>query len=277
MPDGIQIATVLLFAAVGLFFGGWVNAVVRRFPGADPSTKAPGTCDSCGATLQWQDTIPIVSYLSLLGKCRYCQAKIPARYMYIELGTAALWAIAAIRFEGLTMAVFAAILFSLLLMLALIDIETRRLPNAIVSLVGVLGAVGFVLSSVAPAANLTDLYATPLLFTSAAPMTAALWGVVWTAGPAIIMAIIFALVRKRSGFGMGDIKLLMALGLFFGPAGFLVLPMASLMSILFLVVRPLLGGEKTTLKTTFPFGPYIAFAAFIMAIWGEQLLRSYLG
>ena len=80
MPDATQIATVLLFAAVGLFFGGWVNVVVRRFPGADPSTKTPGTCDSCGAILQWQDTIPGLSYLSLRGKCRHCGAKIPPRY-----------------------------------------------------------------------------------------------------------------------------------------------------------------------------------------------------
>lgn len=277
MPDGIQIATVLLFAAAGLFFGGWVNVVVRRFPGADPSTTTPGTCDSCGAVLQWQDTIPVLSHLSLRGKCRHCGAKIPPRYMWVELGTAVLWATAAIRFENLTSASFAAVLFSLLLMLSLIDLATRRLPNAIVSLVGALGAVGFVLSAVAQSAELPELYATPLVFTTAPAMNAALWGVVWTAGPAILMALLFSLIRKRSGFGMGDIKLLMALGLFFGHAGFLVLPLAALVSIVVLAIRPLLGGAKTTLKTTFPFGPYIAFAAFVMAIWGESIIHAYLG
>lgn len=277
VPDATQVATIVLFAAVGLFFGGWVNIVVRRFP--RPGTPEPtvGTCDSCGATLQWQDTIPVISYALLGGKCRYCQAKIPTRYLLIELGTGALWAVAAVTFSGTTRGVFAAVLFSLLLMLSLIDIATRRLPNVIVSMVGALGAVGFVVSSLAQSFKIDALYATPLLFPTVPAMSSALWGVVWTAGPAIVLAILFSLIRKKSGFGMGDIKLLMALGLFFGPTGFLVLPIAALVSIVVLGISPLVTGQKTSLKTTFPFGPYIAVAAVAMAVWGESLLRAYLG
>lgn len=90
--------TVLFALALGLAFGSFLNVALTRLPRGE-SVVAPGShCRSCGHALAWFDNLPVVSWVALRGRCRRCHARIPARYVLVELGAglaaaaaAALW------------------------------------------------------------------------------------------------------------------------------------------------------------------------------------------
>ena len=90
-----------------------------------------------------------------------------------------------------------------------------------------------------------------------------------------MIALLYVLIRGKSGFGAGDIKLLLALGFFFGAHGLLILPISAVLSILGIVVGTI-GGKRFGLSSEFPYGPYIALAAFVVAVWGDSIVAAYL-
>ena len=98
------------------------------------------------------------------------------------------------------------------------------------------------------------------------PLKAALWGVLLTAGPAFLFSFLYYLLRKHEGFGMGDLKLLAALGLYLGPVGLMVLPLASVMAVLGTLPQFVFQKEKTR-GQTIAFGPYITLATLLLVIF----------
>ena len=156
------------------------------------------------------------------------------------------------------------ILAGLLLRLSLIDIQSRRLPNPLVLAVAILG--------------LLLVFATCLHTKSFAPLLSAILGILFSAGPALLVSLIFWALRGEEGFGAGDIKLLAALGLFVGPAGIAILPAACLfacfyMSLIFITkfgrnpIKVITGKiPKKARKQTIAFGPYISVATLIILL-----------
>ena len=274
MP-AVTAVTIALFGVLGLFFGSWANIVIRRVPAGGSPDTLTGNCAGCDAPISWVDALPLISYFRLAGKCRDCGSPIPVRYPLTEISTAALWVFAAAYYGPSIRASFAAALFSLLLILTQIDIETRRLPNPIVGLTAIIGVAGVLVSTAGALFGTEALSALPLLNTTWSPLLNGILGPLFTAGPATVIALLYILVRGKSGFGAGDIKLLMALGFFFGAHGLLILPISAALSIVGIIVGSL-GGKRFGLTSEFPYGPYIALAAMVVAIWGEQMVAAYL-
>jgi len=153
--------------------------------------------------------------------------------------------------------IFSAALFFCLLPLSYHDLTARRLPNRLVALVAVLGCLRCL-----------------LLLTGVTRGQVAL-GVAYAVGPAALVAGAYWLLRRRSGLGMGDIKLLAALGLFFGPRAFWILPLASCLCVTSLPVLALWRKKKGrgyALSSSLPFGPYIAAGAVILLMAAPALL-----
>jgi len=268
--------TTVFFIAVltllGLLFGSFANVVIWRVPRGESVAFPASHCPVCETPIAWYDNIPVLSWLSLRGRCRACAAPIARRYPLVEIASGSLALTAALAYGPAPRAVFAAVLFWFLLVLSMIDIEHYRLPNVLVAALAVVGVVGVALGSFlrVPVVPLLDGGANAL-FT--APYANAIAGAVIGAGLSGAIAAVYALARGRQGLGMGDIKLLGVLGVFLGP---LVVVSLFLGSLIGLIVGIASARGSRFADARIPFGPSLAAAAVITALVGPVLWERYL-
>lgn len=269
----------LLVMLVGLLVGSFLNVVIHRLPlmmqrewqrecaefsGQAAPAESPfnlcvprSRCPHCQHALAAGDNIPVLSWLWLRGRCRYCQTPIAKRYPLVELASATLAALALWRF-GAGAQMLAAVLFCwFLLSMTLIDVDHLLLPD---NLTLPLLWLGLLL-------NLNTLFV-PL---SSAVLGAALgYGILWS------LYWLFKLATGKEGMGYGDFKLLAAIGAWFGWQSLLpVLLLASFtgaaLGLGLMALRRL--GEDRVL----PFGPALALGGWIYLMWGKQLTTIYWG
>ena len=265
-------AFVLLMGVLGFAFGSFANVVIWRFPRGESLSYPPSRCPGCDTAISWRDNVPVFSWLALRGRCRSCGEPISVRYPLVESLSAVLWLLAAVFWGPTVQAGFAAAFFYLLLILAFIDLDTMRLPNPLVGLLAGIGFAGAVLD------QLAGVPAAPLLVYDgalASPILAALAGALLAGGLSLGFAAAYAGIRKKSGFGMGDVKLLAAMGLFLGPLALMTLFFASLIGAVFGIVSARRNGGS--LAARYPFGPFLALAGVIVALIGADLWSWYLG
>ncbi len=114
---------MLVFTLAGLFVGSFLNMLIDRFPREESILALRSKCDSCGEPLKIVDLIPIFSFLSTRGRCRYCGIRLPIRYLAIEIGTAILFAVIWLRYPGSWETAVVAFFSSLLIVFLVIDLE----------------------------------------------------------------------------------------------------------------------------------------------------------
>lgn len=264
---------VMGLGVFGLVFGSFANVVIWRLPRGE-SVVAPGShCPSCGHAIRWHDNIPVLSWLVLRGRCRDCGGRISMRYPLVELLSGTLWLAAGLRFGVSAQAVLAVVFFYALLVLTFIDLDTFRLPNAIVGGLAAVGLGGAVLS------QLTGLAAVPLL--PAAARGAFGQPLVWSALGAALgaslsgaIAAVYGRLRGRTGLGMGDVKLLGVMGLFLGPYVLLALFVGSALG----AVSGLIDAARRTESVAthrVPFGPYLALGGVVSVLVGPAAWAWY--
>ncbi|HEX9896724.1 MAG TPA: prepilin peptidase [Dehalococcoidales bacterium] len=235
----------------GLVVGSFLNVCIDRLPAKKSLAYPPSHCDACQHPLEIWDLIPVVSYIWLRGKCRYCGARIPQRLPWVELVTGILFAFLFWRY-GLDYKFFLIALYScILLVLAFIDLQHKLILNVIIYPAAVIALiVGFFLPEF-------DIY------------KGVLGGAV---GFAILM--LPALV-SRTGMGWGDVKMAGLIGLMTGYPRvfvglFLGILSGGLIAIMLLVLK------KRSRKDAIPFGPFLALGAFAALIYGQEILNWYL-
>ncbi|MDE2182809.1 MAG: prepilin peptidase [Alphaproteobacteria bacterium] len=240
----VWIVLLLVAPFIGSFLG---VVVVRQCEGV---ILGRSRCDACGHALDWRDLVPLVSWLALRGRCRHCGARVGAFHPLIELAAIApvLWA--ATRYSGGLLAA-STILGWLLLALALIDWRTQRLPDVLNLL---LALAGLATAWLFDRANVVDH------LIGAAAGFAALAAVGAT----------YRKLRGREGLGLGDAKLLGALGAWLS---WVVLPplvlLAALLALGFAVARSLVKGRES-LEQRIAFGPFLAAAGWILWLYGPR-------
>lgn len=267
MPEWYAALVMTIF---GLLFGSFANVVIWRLPRGE-SLASPGShCPFCDHPVRWYDNIPVISWLFLRGTCRDCGEAIAIRYPLVEFASGALFLLAALVWGVSFRAVFGAILFWFLLVLSAIDLDTMRLPNPLVTALGLVGIVGTLVSEV------TGTVTLPLTMgaeDALSPWLSAAFGVLLGGGLSAAIALAYRLIAGRSGFGMGDIKLLGALGIFLGPYVLLSFFIGSLLGSVGAVLMARgrgLSGKKI------PFGPWLAAGAVVTAVVGPPLVSWYL-
>ena len=253
--------TAVLAAAVGLLglvVGSFLNVVVWRVPRGESVVRPPSACPSCSAPVRPRDNVPVVSWLLLRGRCRDCGADISPRYPLVELGCAALFVLMALRFGADPVLPAYLYLAAVGLALALIDLDCKRLPNALTlpsyPVVAVLLAVGALLGS------------------DSGQLVRALLG--GLAMYAFYFALCFA---YPAGMGFGDVKLAGVLGMATAWLGwgawavglFLGFLAGGVFGLGLLLARR--GGRKTAV----PFGPFMLAGALAALVAGERLARAY--
>jgi prepilin signal peptidase PulO-like enzyme (type II secretory pathway) len=121
---------IFLVALLGLVFGSFLNVLIYRLPIHKSIAFPASHCPKCSHKLAWYDNIPVVSYLLLKGKCRYCKEGISPRYLMVELINGGLWSLAyyAFGFNGLM--VLACIFIAICLVITFIDLEHMIIPDS---------------------------------------------------------------------------------------------------------------------------------------------------
>lgn len=256
----------------GLLFGSFANVVIWRVPRGESIARPGSHCPGCDSPIAWYDNIPVVSWLVLRGRCRHCHEPIAPRYPLVEAASGALFVAAALVWGPGARALFGAALFWFLLALSLIDLEHMRLPNPLVATLAGVGFLGALLSELG-GAHVVPLTADGGSGMAAHPLVLSLVGVLLGAGLPAMIALVYSAIRGRSGFGMGDVKLLGALGLFLGPYVLVTFFVASLLGA---VGGAVIGRGRDLSQRRIPFGPWLAAGAAITAVLGPALVRGYL-
>ncbi len=232
-----DILWLVTFFIVGAIFGSFFNVCIYRIPRKKSIISPRSHCPMCGHTIPWYDNIPIISYILLKGKCRFCGATIPVRYLIVELLAACLFPINLYIFGiGLELLVVL-VLLSLLTIVAFIDIETGLIPNVIV-LPGMVLGIG-----------LSSLQGKTM---------ESILGLLTGGMVLYILTALSNVILKKEAMGGGDIKLLAMIGAYMGWFyTLIVLFGASLLGVIFAL--PLR-------KRKIVFGPFLAVATLITII-----------
>lgn len=254
------VALVVASAVLGLAVGSFLNVVVWRVPRGGSVVRPRSACPSCGSPIRPVDNIPVLSWLALRGRCRDCSEPISFRYPLVETGTAVGFVLMTVRL-GLVPELPAFLYLTAVgIALALIDLDFRRLPNAII---------------------LPSYAVLAVLFGAAALITgdgaAALRVLI---GGATLWGIYFILaVARPGGMGFGDVKLAGLLGGAMAWLGWGSLVVGAFSAFLLggLFAIGLLVAGRAGRASKVPFGPWMILGAAVGIGVGEQIWEWYRG
>jgi leader peptidase (prepilin peptidase)/N-methyltransferase len=246
-----------LAGVIGLLIGSFLNVVIARVPAGESIVRPRSRCPRCGTQIASRDNVPVISWLLLRGRCRSCGEPISWRYPAVEAACGALFAGAWLRFSPGD-AIFVCALVSVLVALALIDLDHRRIPNRIV------------LPATA-AASAWMIVAGPFAGGWPRPAMALACG---AAGFTLLLLI--ALIS--GGMGFGDVKLAGLLGLGLGWFGWetAVLGAFAAFTIGGLVGALLLVAGRASRKQAIPFAPALCGGSLLALFLGQAPVRAWL-
>ena len=232
-----------------------MNVCIYRLP-ISKSIIHPGSmCPSCENSIHFYDNIPIISYLWLRGKCRFCSAPISIRYPMVEAMSGLLCLGVFLKFGPTAQAVIYFAFIATLLAITFIDIDHRIIPD-IISLPGI--PIFFLASLALPTLTYLD----------------SLLGILAGGGILYLVAFAYSLLTKKEGMGGGDIKLLAMIGALIGWKGvFFTIFVSSAVGTISGMLIMLM--TRQSMKLAVPFGPFLAIGAITYIFFGSQLLAFY--
>ncbi len=230
----------IFVTVVGFAIGSFLNVCIYRIPRNMSLIHPPSHCPYCGKRIRFYDNIPLISYILLRGKCRYCKHPIPVRYLVVELLTGILFLLAYLRF-GLTFELLRMLIFiTVSECIAFIDAEKMIVPDKVTFPAIITGLI---------------MSAYPDNFSILSSIIGAVSGGVIM----LFFRIVGKLVFGREALGDGDVVIMVMIGAFTGPPGvFVTILFGSLIGSIvgiFLVLR-----KKSDIL---PFGPFLVIGSFI--------------
>lgn len=270
MTGPASVALLILVGILGLFVGSYLNVVICRVPTGAPLTQS-SQCLNCGAPIAARHNIPVVSWVALRGRCASCAERISVRYPIIELASAAafiaivVWGLSAPMPESTAwsaVALIVAYLYFAAISIALtvIDLDTHRLPNAIVLPSYLVGGI-------------------LLAFVS---LLSGDWGASLRAFLGMVALYAFYFVLRwvsRTGMGGGDVKLAGVIGMYLAYLGWDAFAIGAFAAFVLggIFGLGLLIARRAGRKSAIPFGPWMIAGAWTGIFAGEALARGYAG
>jgi len=239
-----------IFLIYGLLIGSFLNVCVYRIPSGISIVKPPSSCGSCGHKLNFfKDMLPVVNYIVNKGRCRYCGAPYSVQYSLIELLNGILYVLLYLKYSITINTVLYCLTASLLIVISLIDLKHKIIPDGLIITGLVLGII-FIITG--------GMFLNRL------------------AGAAIGLALFLGIAVITNAMGGGDIKLMAVLGLMFGVGGILFITLFSfvtgaIISLILLTLK--IKGRKDEI----PFGPFISLSALIYIFYGIEIINWYIG
>ncbi len=248
----------------GLIIGSFLNVCIYRLPREMSIIRPPSACPQCKNQVKPWDNIPLISYIMLKGKCRYCGERISIRYPMVELLNGIFYLLIFYSF-GLGWHLLPLCAFvSAMIVITFIDLEFQIIPD-VITLPGI--AVGVISSSLLLPDPLFNINQSGIL----AGFLNSLSGLLLGGGLFFLIALL-----SRGGMGGGDIKMMAMVGAFIGWKGVLLVTfIGSLTGSIVGIFLMLLKGKDR--KTKVPFGPFLALGSVITLFFGGKIISWYLG
>lgn len=260
----MEILQSVYIFCIGACLGSFMNVLTWRVPRKISIVTPPSSCPACGQKIRFYDNIPIVSWLLLKGRCRFCGAKISLMYPAAELATGVLFLLCFLKF-GLGLQMFLSwcvVFFGLAAAFSdfFTSIDTEHFECGIIpdSIVFTGLIVGGVAAYLVHGSVLFPVYGTVAGFLGL-----------------FIPSYLFKLIRKKEGMGGGDIKLMAMFGAILGMQSvfFIIFASAIIGAVVGIIAQTALGKKNMMI----PFGPFISFASIIYVFYGAQADRLLLG
>ena len=247
--NSFQIIISIIFGAIAGSFG----AATGNRLSNDISLSGRSRCDDCGYQLRIIDLIPIISFLSLKGKCRHCNKTIKTEYLLAELMSIGIFLLILTKFStiGLSMYFFTFLITSSLIGIIVADLQTHFIPDEllITLIVGIVGLI-FPLSK--------SLFISNFMISL---ITSGIFFCIWW-------------LTEGKGMGFGDVKLVGLLAFWLGKEKIWVgLYLAFLLAAVWGIASII--KNRATLKTRIAFGPFLIFGCLLSLQWGENLMRFF--
>lgn len=248
---------------IGAFIGSFLNVVIYRTESDESIIKGRSHCPYCGHVLRWYDLIPLLSFVFLKGKCRYCHHKISWQYPLVELLTGLIFLYVFLNFfafniKSIVSTVFLFIISSFLIIISVSDIKYYAVSDKILYPAILTGFSYF-------------LYNVFFIFKSKSFFLYSLLSIL------LISLFFFFLYffSKEKAMGFGDVEISLFLGFALGfpnilACFFLSFVIGGLVGIILIMIR------KKSLTSKLPFAPFLTTAAFIALFWGERIIKIYL-
>ena len=231
--------------ALGLVIGSFLNVVIYRLPRGLGFVRGRSFCPKCKHKVNWFDNVPVISFLILKGRCRFCGGKISWRYPLIELLAGALFYLSYLSH----LSFLNYLLICGLVVIFFIDLEHQIIPDEIVIPLSILFLVYFLMTN--PQLLITNYLITALI--------------------SFLFLYFIFLLTKGKGMGFGDVKLAFLMGLVLGfPKIVVAFYLAFLTGAFVGVILILLSRAK--LKQKIAFGPFLVFGTIFSLLWGEKIV-----
>jgi len=245
----------LFIFILGLIVGSFLNCVIYRLEVNKSFLVGRSFCPQCNHTLSGWDLIPILSFLFLKGKCRYCQKPISIQYPLVELATGLLFLLILNNISyNLLQTIYFLIISCFLIVIFIYDLKHYLIPDQIIY------------SAIA----LAFFYNLYNLLNTQYPILNTIYAALGASG----FFLLIYLISSGQWLGFGDVKLAFLMGLFLGFPNILVALFLSFF-IGAVVGLLLIAKGKKTLKSEVPFGPFLAIGTIIAFLYGQQLIDWY--
>lgn len=235
---------LLIMVALGLCFGSLNTLLIHRLPEGKPVGATRSACPACGATLRARDLVPLLSWLATRGRCRHCRARVHWRYPVTEVVTAALFALAGWIGGGLyPHSLLLALLASQMVVLCVIDLEHRIIPDELQISLGVTGILYGLATSMHPVTMIT--------------------GALVGGGIGLLLQQGYKKLRHQDGLGTGDVKFMTVSGIWLGTGPLLpYLFYAGVLGVISAMLWRLVSRDPR-----FPFGPALALSLLVLVAY----------
>lgn len=246
----------IIIFILGIIIGSFLNVCIYRIPRGESIVFPTSHCTYCSTPLKWYDLIPVLSYIFLRGKCRYCRGDISPQYPIIEFLNGIIYAIL-FYYLGLSLDfLYFSIIISILLVISIIDYYHQIIPDNLLVLIIII----------------TVLYriAAYFIYGISISLSDSIIGFI-TAG---LLFTIIALV-SNGGMGGGDIKLIAILGFILGLKKITLNILLSFIIGAVVSLLLLISGKKSR-KDAIPFGPFINISFLFSVLWGESIIMLYI-
>lgn len=246
----------VMLALLGLAVGSFLNVLIYRVPRQKKFLAGRSVCPRCDNQLKWYHNIPLVSYLALRGKCGFCREPISIRYPLVELCNCLAWGYFYFALGPTWEMVSFCFISSSLLAIFLIDLEFQIIPDLIT-------LPGMILGLAAS------------LLPDGIGIAAALIGLLVGGGALYLVAMLGDWLFKKESMGGGDIKLAAMLGAFLGWQKVLLVFISSAVIGVIVSLVLMIFSAKLREQRVVPFGPFLAAAAMLAIIWGDEIIGYY--
>lgn len=253
-----MVFVISFFFIIGSAVGSFLNVVIDRSARGESMVLGRSYCDYCRATLSAFDLVPVLSFLILRARCRYCRRPISWQYPLIEIITGFLFVLAFLHFVSLGVLSMASLIVTLVVICVFV----------------VVAAVDFKFSLIPT----TLLFAVSLLVLFYNYFTQTSSGFISAVEVAFALAFAFLMIiiaTRGKGMGTGDVPLVFLIGLYLGFPMAIVGVFLAFLSGAFISIILLASGRKS-FRQAIPFGPFLVFGSIVALFWGSSFLAWYL-